>query len=167
MSANNANRIAAAAFNLVGPGGSNANRRDHAPLAHALCNLNGDVLLDASSNTPTTQAAFLTLLLRQTVQALTDAATIVYNVASGLNATVTLAGNRTLALPTNARAGDSGEIIITQDGTGNRTLAYAAGWLFPGGAPTASTAAAAKDVIRWHTPNGAAFYGVMTKAYAA
>lgn len=62
--------------------------------------------------------------------------------------TVTLGGNRTLANPANARGGYCGQIFITQDGTGGRTLGYGSSWYFPGGtAPTLSTAPGAVDVL--------------------
>jgi NAD(P)-dependent dehydrogenase (short-subunit alcohol dehydrogenase family) len=82
-------------------------------------------------------------------QALTDGATITPDFDTGINFSVTLGGNRTLANPTNAKSGQSGLIFITQDGTGSRTLAYGANWLFPGGDPTLSTAAGSIDVISY------------------
>jgi len=82
------------------------------------------------------------------VVALTDASSIATNLALGNNYSITLAGNRTLANPTNTVAGQSGSIFITQDGTGSRTLAYGANFKFVGGtAPTLSTAAASVDRI--------------------
>ena len=82
------------------------------------------------------------------VVALTDAASIATNLALSNNFSVTLAGNRTLANPTNTVAGQSGSIFITQDGTGSRTLAYGTNFKFVAGtAPTLSTAAASVDRI--------------------
>lgn len=79
---------------------------------------------------------------------LTDAATISVDMSTFLNATVTLAGNRTLASPTNEKAGQSGVIFIVQDATGSRTLAYGSEWKFAGGtAPVLSTAANAVDAL--------------------
>ena len=72
-------------------------------------------------------------------QVLTDAATIAYDVDLGINASVTLAGNRTLANPTNLRAGMRGSVVVTQDATGNRTLAYGSKWLFPGNSHVLTT----------------------------
>ena len=80
------------------------------------------------------------------VVALTDASSIATNLALSNNFSVTLAGSRTLANPTNTVAGQSGSIFITQDGTGSRTLAYGSNFKFAGGtAPTLSTTAAAVD----------------------
>lgn len=85
---------------------------------------------------------------RGTVSALTDAATITPDFAVANNFSLTLGGNRTLANPTNQTAGQSGVIVITQDGTGSRTLAYGSNWKFPSGtAPTLTTTAAAVDVL--------------------
>ena len=82
-------------------------------------------------------------------QPLVDATTIAPDLSAGLNFTVTLAGNRTLANPANAQPGDNGLIVITQDGTGSRALAYGAAWKFPGGAPVLSTTAGAVDAISY------------------
>jgi hypothetical protein len=88
---------------------------------------------------------------RGTVVALTDGATITPDFALGNNFSVTLGGNRTLANPTNLTAGQSGVIVITQDGTGSRTLAYGSNFKFPGGtAPTLTTTAAAVDVLAYY-----------------
>lgn len=82
------------------------------------------------------------------IVALTDASTVAVDMSAGFNFSVTLAGNRTLGNPTNTKTGQSGAIVVTQDATGNRTLAYGANWEFPGGsAPLLSTAAAAKDIL--------------------
>lgn len=83
-------------------------------------------------------------------QVLTDAATIAYDADLGVNASVTLGGNRTLANPTNLRAGMRGSVVVTQDGTGNRTLAYGSKWLFPGNSHTLTTTAAGVDIIDWY-----------------
>jgi len=85
---------------------------------------------------------------RGTISALTDGATITPNFALANNFSVTLAGNRTLANPTNLTAGQSGCIWITQDATGSRTLAYGSQWDFSGGtSPTLTTAANARNCI--------------------
>ena len=78
--------------------------------------------------------------------ALTDAATIAVDFATGINFRVTLAGNRTLGAPTNLKDGQSGIIRVKQDATGSRTLAFNTAYKFPGGTvPTLSTAANAVD----------------------
>lgn len=92
-----------------------------------------------------------TVAQRGTITALTDGATITPNFNNANNFSVTLGGNRTLANPTNLTAGQSGVIVITQDGTGSRTLAYGSYFKFPGGtAPTLTTTAAAVDVLAYY-----------------
>jgi hypothetical protein len=88
---------------------------------------------------------------RGTITALTDGATITPNMNNANNFSVTLGGNRTLANPTNLTAGQSGVIVITQDGTGSRTLSYGSNFKFPGGtAPTLTTTANAVDVLAYY-----------------
>ena len=90
---------------------------------------------------------------RGTPVALTDAATIAVDLSLGNNFTVTLAGSRTLGAPTNVTAGQSGVIVVTQDGTGSRTLAYNTVYKFAGGssnAPTLTTTASAVDVLAYY-----------------
>lgn len=85
------------------------------------------------------------------VSALTDGATITPDFGVANNFSVTLGGNRTLANPTNLTAGQSGVIVITQDGTGSRTLAYGSYFKFPTGtAPTLTTTANAVDVLCYY-----------------
>lgn len=79
--------------------------------------------------------------------ALTDGATISWDMASGFNASVTIGGNRTFALPTNMIVGRSGVLKVTQDGTGSRTGSFASGW--KGTLPTLSTTAGAVDCIAY------------------
>jgi hypothetical protein len=93
-------------------------------------------------------AQSFTAAQRGSITALTDGATITPDFAVANNYSVTLAGNRTLANPTNLTAGQSGCIYITQDGTSSRTLAYGSAWDFGGGTvPTLTTTAAAVDVL--------------------
>ncbi len=79
--------------------------------------------------------------------ALTDGANIATNAFLGNVFTVTLAGNRTLDFPSNVAAGMTFHWIITQDGTGSRTLNTAAFDWGLEGAPTLSTGAGKIDVI--------------------
>lgn len=55
--------------------------------------------------------------------AATDAATITFNLANGAIQTVTLGGNRTLAI-SNPVAGQSFILILKQDGSGGRTVTW-------------------------------------------
>ena len=98
-----------------------------------------------------------------TINTLTDGATITPDFDAGQNFSVTLAGNRTLANPTNIDAGQTGSIFITQDGTGSRTLSFGSYWDFPGGtAPTLSTAAGAIDRIDYIVRTGTSIHAVAT-----
>jgi hypothetical protein len=80
---------------------------------------------------------------------------------------VTLAGNRTLANPTNHTAGQSGSIFITQDGTGSRTLAWGSYWDFTtGAAPTLTTTAAGVDRIDYIVRTTGSIHAVFTGDYS-
>lgn len=80
--------------------------------------------------------------------ALTDGTNIAVDMSTGFNFSVTLGGNRTLSNPTNTKVGQTGAIVVTQDGTGSRTLAYGTNWEFAGGtAVVLSTTASAKDIL--------------------
>ena len=91
---------------------------------------------------------------RGTPVALTDAATVAVDLSLGNNFSVTLGGNRSLGDPTNVTAGQSGVIVVTQDGTGGRTLSYTGSkWKFAGGsskAPDLTGTAAAVDVLAYY-----------------
>lgn len=80
--------------------------------------------------------------------ALTNAATIAVDMSAGYNFSITVNANQTLGNPSNTKNGQTGAILVTQDGTGSRTLAYSANWDFAAGAaPTLSTAPNARDVL--------------------
>ena len=53
--------------------------------------------------------------------AFTYASSVTLDLNAGFNFSTTLTGNITLANPTNAKPGQSGVIVLTQDGTGGRT----------------------------------------------
>jgi hypothetical protein len=73
---------------------------------------------------------------------------------------VTLTGNATLANPTNMVNGGTYVLIIKQDATGSRTLAYGADYKWPvGTAPTLTTTANAVD-IETFVSDGTYMYGV-------
>lgn len=96
-------------------------------------------------------AQSFTAAQRGAITALTDGATITPDFSLANNFSVTLGGSRTLANPTNLTAGQSGVIVITQDGTGSRTLAYGSYFKFAAGtAPTLTTTASAVDVLAYY-----------------
>lgn len=99
--------------------------------------------------------------------ALVDAATVDVDLSTGINFSLTIGGNRTLGAPSNTKNGQSGEIIITQDGTGSRTLAYHANWKFVGGIdPVLSTAAGAIDVLSYKVVNSTFIIAALSKGFA-
>ena len=61
----------------------------------------------------------------------TYAASVALDFSTGINFAIGLAGNITLAQPTNLKVGQSGYIWITQDATGGRTITYNAYYWFP------------------------------------
>lgn len=104
-----------------------------------------------SYNTTRQKLARDNMGLPSNTQTLTDAATIAWDMALGLNAKVTLGGNRTLGAPTNAPfTGASGHLIVTQDGTGNRSLALNAVWVKGYVGNDVVRTAGAVTVLRWH-----------------
>lgn len=82
---------------------------------------------------------------------LADAATIAVDVSHGGIATVTLAGNRTLGNPTGSPVGGQKLLlIVAQDGTGGRTLAFGTQYDFTGlSTPVLNAAASAKTIIEF------------------
>jgi len=109
----------------------------------------------ASTVTVSGKGKFMTGALTPIVT-LTDAASVATDLNTGNVFYVTLAGNRTLAAPTETTTniGAVGQIYIQQDGTGSRTLSYNTVFQFPGASvPVLSTAANAVDAL---------FYAVRT-----
>ena len=128
----------------LGAGGSSA--RSFLGLA-----IGTDVQAYDADTAKTDVAQSFTAAQRGAISALTDGATITPDFAVANNFSVTLGGSRTLANPSNLTAGQSGVIVITQDGTGSRTLAYGSYFKFPGGtAPTLTTTASAVDVLAYY-----------------
>ena len=92
------------------------------------------------------------------VVTLTDAASVVPDLNTSNVFAVTLAGNRTLAAPTNTSTniGATGHIFLVQDATGGRTLSYNTAYQFPDGTvPVLTSTSGAVDVL---------FYAVRTTA---
>lgn len=80
--------------------------------------------------------------------ALTPGATVNIDLSTGINFTLAMGGNYTLANPTNIKEGQSGNILISQDATGSRTLAYGTAYKPVGAsAPVLSTAANSRDLL--------------------
>ena len=101
-----------------------------------------------------------------TSQTLVDGATINWNFNSGAVATVTLAGNRTFAAPTNLKVGTS-VLVINQDATGSRLITWNAIFKWSVGAyPVLSTDPNAKDVLSFFS-DGTNLYGNLVMRGAA
>ena len=97
---------------------------------------------------------------------LTDAASIAVDFAKGNNFLVTIGGNRTLAAPSNAVAGQSGSIYIIQDGTGSRTLSYNTVWQFVSATvPTLSTGVGDVDMLVYMTRSASTIDAVLLKNF--
>lgn len=80
--------------------------------------------------------------------ALTDGASIAWDMSTGFDFLVTLGGNRAMANPTNTKVGQKGRLIIQQDATGSRIVTWGTSFEFANGtAPTLSTTASAKDYL--------------------
>lgn len=92
----------------------------------------------------------------------TGAATLTPNAAAGTIYTYTLTGNITLSALSNAVAGTSMTIILTQDGTGNRLLTST--MKFAGNSKTLSTAANTIDIMGVFY-DGSTYYASLTKGY--
>jgi hypothetical protein len=98
-------------------------------------------------------------------QNLTDAATISWNPTSGLNAGVTLGGNRTLSFSPAPASGSYGTLVITQDGTGGRTLTLPSGTNKVLGSTSTtsvalSSAANAKDILNFYFDGTTYFWNI-------
>ena len=112
-------------------------------------------------------AQTFTAAQRGTISTLTDGATITPDFATANNFTVTLAGNRTIANPTNLTAGQSGSIFIVQDGTGSRTASWGSYWDFAAGAaPTLTTDANAVDRVDYVVRSSTSIHTVFTGNYS-
>lgn len=84
--------------------------------------------------------------LKTPIESNTDGATVTFDLDSSSTHTVTLGGNRTLAL-SNVDVGQKFIIRLVQDSTGNRTVTWFSTIKWPGGViPTPTLTANAVDV---------------------
>lgn len=98
---------------------------------------------------------------------LSDGANIAWDLDLNQVASVTLAGNRTLDNPTNMKAGSTYILIVNQDGTGDRTLAYDTAYKFIGGtAPVLTTGTPSAVDILTFVSDGTNMYGVISKDFS-
>ena len=124
----------------------------------------GSVVL---SNSPTFTGSVTSPIYASTPQALSDAATISWNPTNGLNASVTLGGNRTLSFASTPTVGSYGTLIVTQDATGNRTITLPSSLTNKvlGSASTAttialSTAAGATDILNFYYDGSYCYWNI-------
>ena len=123
--------------------------------------LRGDLNIEAGSLKVGTSARAY-----NPITTLTDAASIAVDFALGNNFLVTIGGNRTLAAPTNAVAGQTGQIYVIQDSTGSRTLSYNSVYQFvSGAAPTLSTGASDVDILVYSTRSSTTIDAALLKNF--
>ena len=132
--------------------------------------------LTASYVTELNQAVIITGSLAVTARAkanqyqttfvtLSDAPTVTWDVNSGSIAQVTLLSNRTLGALTGAVPGALYTLIVKQDLTGSRTLAYHSMYKFAYGArPVLSTVTSSVDIITF-LYDGICAYGVIQQDF--
>jgi hypothetical protein len=111
--------------------------------------------LKAPIASPTFTGAVTAPIYASTPQELTDGAIIDWNPINGLNASVTLGGNRTLSFSTTPAIGSYGTLVITQDATGGRTITLPSTANKVLGSTstttvTLSSAAGAKDILNFY-----------------
>ena len=112
--------------------------------------------LKAPIASPTFTGVVTAPIYASTPQALTDAATISWNPSNGLNASVTLGGNRTLSFSATPAVGSYGTLVITQDGSGGRTITLPSALTnkvlgsTSTSSVTLSSAAGAKDILNFY-----------------
>jgi hypothetical protein len=89
----------------------------------------------------------------------TDGATVTFDMAVSDKHTVTLGGNRTLAV-SNVSVSQTFMIVLVQDGTGGRTVTWFSGIKWPGGTvPTLTATASKADVFSFVCTASGAYYG--------
>ena len=96
------------------------------------------------------------------INALTSSSAITIDMSTAQNHSVTLAHNTTFDI-SNGTAGQTGSIIITQDGTGSRTASFSSKFKFAGAtAPTLTTTASAVDRIDYFIVSSSLIHAVAT-----
>ncbi len=101
------------------------------------------------------------------ITALTSASSVTIDFSLSNHFSCTMGHNITFANPTTESVGQSGTIVLTQDGTGSRTASWGSQFLWAGGtAPTLSTAANAVDRIDYFVAAADKIHCVISLAMA-
>jgi hypothetical protein len=99
------------------------------------------------------------------VQVLTSGANITWDVGEVACGTLTIAHNATLAAPTSQLPGRGYRLIVTQDATGSRTLAFNAVFKFDAGVTLPVTAAAGKKHVLEFVSDGTSMFCIAAITY--
>jgi hypothetical protein len=92
-------------------------------------------------------------------------ASVAVDLNLGINFTLPMTENTTLAAPTNAKDGQSGKIEIFQNAAAAKTLAFNAAWVFAGGVdPVISATLSARDVLYYSVLSDGKVHGSLNKA---
>lgn len=133
-------------------------------LEGTVTNLNGNLDITASAgNVVALTNAQLTKFNEVVYSLGSSAGNISPDLSNGSIQTITLIGNMTFNDLTNVTAGSSLTLVVTQDGTGGRTMSST--MKFAGNARTLSTAANATDIISVFY-DGSTYYASLTLGYA-
>jgi len=90
---------------------------------------------------------------------------ILLDFSAANNFDVTLEGGSTLAPSVSPSGGQSGAILIRQDGTGSRLLSYSGGWSFSNGsAPTLTLTPSGTDLLAYYCPQPSTIVGNLIAA---
>jgi hypothetical protein len=95
-----------------------------------------------------------------------DGTTITFDLSSGFNFNVNLTAraSRTVATPTNMKAGQSGYIRFKQGAATAQTAGYGSGWVFAGGTPPVfSTGTGNTDLLFFQVLSTANVFGSLSK----
>ena len=110
--------------------------------------VSGNVVIGVTSAPAVNNKLYVQGSCAASMNTLVDGATVTPDFGTNNNFTLTLAGNRAIANPTNPTIGQSGTIYLVQDSTGSRTLTCGNTWRFQGNtAPTLSTSANSVDML--------------------
>ena len=157
-----ANDMAAALTDSVAKDGQTPMTGDLAMNTHKITGVS-----DATAATDAVNKGQLDVAMTATpFQALAFAAVLDWDVAATRNGLLTMTGDITSFSVSNDTDGGAYTMRIAQDGTGGRTIAWPAAWLWPGGGPADLTAAAnAIDMVAVRRI-GADIYAVLVQEWA-